>query len=276
AKFLDCEFADVADFRSLHCDSGVDVQRCRFLGDFLGRGATVSKKLDLTGSRFEGMLDLSKAKLHDFAYLEQIETGPKFEFACRNAVADRLLIRSEQLEGRMRNECKKDARAAMEEYGLLKRNFESLHRYGDEDWAFYRFKINQRRAAPRSWKRPWTKLAQFADWLLLDVGCGYGTNPLRAVRAAFVIIVFFAVVYSIGYGHFTVGNPPVEGLPADAWPNRLLFSTLTSISVFTSGFTSGQLATASGWVLAPLAVEALLGTLLWGLFIVAFSRKVIR
>lgn len=51
---------------------------------------------------------------------------------------------------------------------------------------------------------------------------------------------------------------------------------MTSVSVFTSGFGGEHLQNAHGWVLAPLAIEALLGTLLWGLFIVAFSRKVIR
>ena len=33
---------------------------------------------------------------------------------------------------------------------------------------------------------------------------------------------------------------------------------------------------AQGWMNVPLMIESLLGTLLWGLFIVAFSRKVIR
>ena len=33
---------------------------------------------------------------------------------------------------------------------------------------------------------------------------------------------------------------------------------------------------AQGWMNIPMIVESLLGTLIWGLFIVAFSRKVIR
>ena len=33
---------------------------------------------------------------------------------------------------------------------------------------------------------------------------------------------------------------------------------------------------AQGWMNMPLIAESLLGTFLWGLFIVAFSRKVIR
>ena len=48
-----------------------------------------------------------------------------------------------------------------------------------------------------------------------------------------------------------------------------------AFEVFTSGF--GNLKElATGWMVIPLIVEALLGTLLWALFIVAFSRKVIR
>jgi len=45
--------------------------------------------------------------------------------------------------------------------------------------------------------------------------------------------------------------------------------------VFTSGL-SGIGDIAHGWMNVPLMIESLLGTLLWGLFIVAFSRKVIR
>ena len=54
-----------------------------------------------------------------------------------------------------------------------------------------------------------------------------------------------------------------------------MIGLLTSVSVFTSGFGSLRDA-AQGWMNMPLIAESLLGTLLWGLFIVAFSRKVIR
>jgi hypothetical protein len=45
--------------------------------------------------------------------------------------------------------------------------------------------------------------------------------------------------------------------------------------MFTSGFSDIRGA-AHGWMNLALICESLLGTLLWGLFIVAFSRKVIR
>jgi hypothetical protein len=77
----------------------------------------------------------------------------------------------------------------------------------------------------------------------------------------------------------------VTALPVDKLPfrsldvtnplNWVMIGLLTSVSVFTSGFGSLRDA-AQGWMNIPMIVESLLGTLIWGLFIVAFSRKVIR
>jgi hypothetical protein len=247
---------------------------CQFRSDAWFRGVTVLKKWDAGASRFEALLDLSKAKLHDFVYLEGIEQGAGQLFAFANALAERILVRAEQLSGRLASERSGDHAQAMQEYGLLKRVFEGLHRYEQEDWAFYRFKVNQRRCKARSWRRPWSKLAGFADWLLLDQGCGYGTNPLRAVRAAFAIILTFALIYASGVESLHIELAPFAG-PKETLANRLMIGALTSVSAFTSGFGDIRGA-AQGWMNLPLIAESLLGTLLWGLFIVAFSRKVIR
>lgn len=274
AEFKGCEFVEEADFRSIHAEEGFILAGCHLRANALFRGATVQKKWQADTSRFDGLLDLSKAKLHDFVYLEAIEQGPTQRFAFTNAVAERILVRPEQLAGRLASEEAGDHSQAMQEYGLLKRNFEGLHRYEQEDWAFYRFKVNQRRCKARSWHNPWTKVGGCCDWLLLDHGCGYGTRPLRAVRAALVIILGFALIYAIGIDSLYVEHPPF-GPPHDSLANRVMIGTLTSVSSFTSGFGDIRDA-AKGWMNIPLIAESLLGTLLWGLFIVAFSRKVIR
>ena len=112
---------------------------------------------------------------------------------------------------------------------------------------------------------------------MLDKGCGYGTNPLRAVRAALAIIVGFGLIYAAGVEGLNIepDKLPFPGSPITAPSNRAMIGLLTSVSVFTSGF-GGIQAAARGWMNAPLIAESLMGTLLWGLFIVAFSRKVIR
>lgn len=275
-EFSKCEFLGKADLRSLHAEDGFTMQQCHFKDAFLFRGATVVKKFDLSRSQFEDLLDLSKAKLHDFVYLEEIEQGPAQRFAFQNAVAERILLRVDQIDGRLKSEHDRDYVSAMREYGLLKSVFQSLHRFDEEDWALYHFKVNQRRAKPRSWFRPWTKLMQLADLVFLDLGCGYGTNPSRAVVTALLIMLAFAAIYAAGIHHFDISNPPLHWEQTDSAANRVLFGLMTTVSVFTSGFGGDQLKSAHGWMLFPLAVESLLGTLLWGLFVVAFSRKVIR
>jgi hypothetical protein len=273
-EFKLCEFLDVADFRSFHAEQGFVVDKCIFRDEALFRGASVSKKWQADGSRFDGLLDLSKAKLHDFVYLEAIEQGPGMRFAFTNALAERILVRPDQLAGRLASEQAGDHARAMQEYGLLKRDFEGLHRYEQEDWAFYRFKVNQRLSKPRSWRRPWSKLAQFGDWLFLDRGCGYGTSPSRAVLSAVLIILAFAVIYAAGVELLHVDRTPFDGAPT-TFANRWMIAALTSVAAFTSGFGDIR-GTAQAWMNVPLIAESLLGTLLWGLFIVAFSRKVIR
>lgn len=275
-EFRDCDFAGQADFRSFTSDEGFSMDRCHCHDDALFRGASITKKFSLDTSTFEAAVDLSKAKLHDFTYLERIEQGEKQYFAFANAVADRILVKTTQLEGRLQSEESGDFATAMQEYGLLKRCYSSLHRYDDEDWAFYQFKVCQRKAKSRSWLRPWSKLTEWGDRLFLDWGCGYGTNPFRAIGAAVVIMLVFTVIFAIGYERFMVKTPPVPQLEAGHVINRVVYSGMTSVSVFTAGFTGDHLVSARGWVLVPLAIEALMGTLLWGLFIVAFSRKVIR
>jgi hypothetical protein len=273
--FKGCRFFGEADFRSLHADQGFVLTRCTFAGDFLFRGATVCKKFQADGCRFDKMLDLSKAKFHDYAYLEGITQGPDCRLALANAVGERLLIRPDQVEGRLASELAGQHQQAMNEYGLLKKCYQSQHRFPEEDWAFYRFKVNQRLGSAATWKRPWTKVRRFCDWLFLDVGCGYGTNPARAVRMAAVIVLGFALLYAIDVDGFHNEKVPYPDQDVTSFANRAMIGLTTSVAVFTSGLGAVR-ELAKGWMNVPVMVESVLGTLLFGLFIVAFSRKVIR
>lgn len=275
ADFKDCEFKDEADFRSVQCDQGFNLTKSVFRGDFLFRGASVEKKFQADGSRFEKSLDLAKAKLRDYVYLEAIEQGQLQSFSFLNAVAERIRVRPDQLDGRLASEMTGKFEDAMQEYGLLKRCYQQLHRFDHEDWAFYRFKVCQRRAKPLAWARPWTVWRCFADWLFLDVGCGYGTSPGRAVRMALIIIVGFAILYGARIDLFYAEKMPFPEVPKESFANRAMVGLITSVSVFTSGM-GGIREIAQGWMNVPVMIESIMGTLLFGLFIVAFSRKVIR
>jgi hypothetical protein len=94
------------------------------------------------------------------------------------------------------------------------------------------------------------------------------------VRAGFLIIVVFGLIYATNVDSLPIQKAPFEG-DKETLLNRGALGLMTSVSVFTAGLGSIREA-AHGIMIVPLAAEALLGTLLWGLFIVAFSRKVIR
>ena len=275
-EFHGCHFDENLDLRSATVGEGMVFQSCHFGADCNLRGTTIEKKLDLTDSKLLGCLDLSKAKLRDYVYLQDISSGEESSFKWVNAIADFIHIEPQQLEGRLCNENDGCHHDAILEYGLLKRCYSTLHRYEHEDWAFYRFKVNARKTRPLSWRRPLSGLMRGMNYLFLDLGCGYGVQPWRALVFGAISILFFAMLYAVGIGHFASVHPPIADLPVDSVANRSLYGLLVSVSVFTAGFTGDHLISASGWVLVPLAIEAILGTVVWGLFIVAFSRKVIR
>ncbi len=91
---------------------------------------------------------------------------------------------------------------------------------------------------------------------------------------AAAIILGFAVLYAVNINDLYTEKLPFPGDKAD-FGNRVMVGIITSVSVFTSGM-GGVRELARGWMNVPVMVEAIMGTLLFGLFIVAFSRKVIR
>jgi hypothetical protein len=56
----------------------------------------------------------------------------------------------------------------------------------------------------------------------------------------------------------------------------MMIGLTTSVAAFTSGYGDLRDVARGGFMNVFLMAESLLGTLLWGLFIVAFGRKVIR
>ena len=96
-------------------------------------------------------------------------------------------------------------------------------------------------------------------------------------RAGLTLGTGYALICAFFWGGSTVaGRGVMMGMSLRlASSMRVVVGLFKSVAVFTSGLSSvGDMA--KDWMNLPLIVESLLGTLLWGLFIVAFSRKVIR
>ena len=274
-RFELCRFVGVLDLRSIDAHEGMWLTDCVMEGDVLFRGAAIGGRLDLGGTRVLGHVDLSRAKLRDYVYLEEMQQGEGQTFSFVNIVADKLLVTPAQVTGRLRSERQGEQATAATEFGLLRANYQAMHRHDEEDWAYRHYKQCRRRMQVRGWRHPRTTVAQFLDWLFLDLGCGYATSPGRTVRSALVLVLGFALVYALGTGGFDASTPLAVSAGADA-DERLMFGVVTSAALFTGGLSLDLVDGASGWLRVVMLVEALLGLLLWGLFVVTFSRRVIR
>jgi uncharacterized protein YjbI with pentapeptide repeats len=270
-----------ADFAAGFVMNGVTVK-----GDALFRGMTISKKFALErGTRIDGALDLSKARMDGFSYLTELEFGPDATLCVWNATPQALLISESQVSGRLASERAGDHGKAAEEYGVLKNNYQRLNRLDEEDWAYYHFK-RQRRLAGRGSGGTAGKIGRGLDWLVFDIGCAYGTSPLRVMRSAAVVILAFAVVYlavMIGTAQTSLDAAGAAAQPFLSTYNfvgvtaidKVLSALIHSTSAFVFGFDSID-KNVEGWPALLLTLEGLIGMLLFGLFIVSFSRKVIR
>ena len=209
-------FADHADFRSLPRRGGVRPPRLRVRG---------RRPVPRGGGRQEVPAD--RLAVRGAARPLQGQ-APRLRLPRRDRAGRGPAVRLPNARGRAALDPHGAARAggspasragdharAMEEYGLLKRIFEGLHRYDRRGLGLLPLQGQPAPEPPaRSWRRPWTKLAQFADWLLLDIGCGYGTNPLRAVRAAVAIMLAFGLIYIAAPSRCRRSRPAVPGTSA--------------------------------------------------------------
>ncbi len=283
--FRNVNFGGVADFRSIDSDEGFVFTSCTFEKSALFRGASIAKKFAFVRDcKLAGCLDLQKARLHGYCYFDELIFGDEATISVWNCTPNALLIKARQIEGRLQPLKDGDHAKAAEEYGVLKNNYQRLNWLDDEDWAYYHFKREQRLA--RHGQRG--RLSRFFEYMIFDLACAYGTSPLRVLGTAAIIITFFALVYTglllgipgdaadmqtaIRDGH--PGLPVYEifgATPVD----KVLSAFIHATSAFVSGF-DGVDKNVEGWPSILLTIEGLLGMLVLGLFIVAFSRKVVR
>lgn len=279
ADFKGTTFNQNADFRSADFESGFAFKRCHFKCDLLLRGTAVAKKLEFADCTFDRSIDLSKSKLRDFTYFTDNTYGPDCTFAFQNMIAQALLLRPETIDGRLASERAGDHAAAAAEYGVLKNNYQSQNWLDEEDWAYYRFKKAQRAARAKAHKLgPIGSLGRLMEWFIFDVACAYGTKPSRVLITAACTILFFAICYLpaiFGGGNDASPLIDVYTITGVEVVDGILTAGIDSTSAFVSGF-DGVDKNVEGWPVLLLTIESLAGMLLLGLFIVSFSRKVIR
>lgn len=139
------------------------------------------------------------------------------------------------------------------------RNFKiwyTEHGFYDIAGKFFYREMEARRKA-QSWKMPHLKLW---NWIL-RILCGYGEKPERVIVSAAVVIFGLALIYS-AIGTITITS----------FGENLYYSAISFIAL---GYGS-WVKEASGWVKGLGVFEAFIGVFMMALFLVTFTRKMIR
>lgn len=250
------DVTDSMNFREAHLLGGVDAGEAAF-----------GRNIDFAEATLGGFIDFHRAQVGQNLTLRgaNLEDGQGFRFL--GLSASRILLGRETVEGHIHHENEKKYWFASQEYAFLWSVFRQNSMFEEEDWAYYGFKRLERRGLPRTWN-PLTLLWRGLTYLLLDIGCGYGTAPFRTFGVCGAIVVVFAFVY-----FFAIPYPADADYQLGAL-NHAAFAFDMSVTAFSGSY--ADVPPAFGPHKYIGIVEYLLGVLFIGLFVVAFSRKVIR
>jgi len=249
----------------------------------------IARGLDLSGMFFEKGIDLSKLNLRDIILKEAFLRDAHFEGSelCGSHL-ERAYLEFAHFEGaelhfarlesallwsaefppntKLENvdwgsyilweEMARTYSAAAITYRRLKTWHTNAGMYDTAGEFFFREMTVRRKALkwlPNPFPRAWSKL--------LSLICGYGERPFRVIASAVVVVLGLALIY------FAIGT---------LTPNTFLNSLYYSAVSFTAlGY--GQWAPQpTGWVKGLGAFEAFMGVFMMALFLITFTRKMIR
>jgi len=200
-------------------------------------------------------------------------------------------LAKEQLSGSIGEERSRWYGQAKEAYLGLKRNFESIGRYGDASWAYVKERRMEKMThhprfarqyyaeleglardadwgVPRWW---WFYLRHTAKWVsdwLVEAVCGYGESVKRALATLVSLWLVAAIYYRVAWG--VVGS---DGASVPSFGDYLAYS-LGALT--TTGYDHLRPRLDVGWVPVVTAIEALLGIFLTGLLGFVMANRIRR
>jgi hypothetical protein len=248
-------FKEEASFNHLK-GKNVSLAGTSFDGGFTLRSATISDVLTLNEVDVDGKIDLFKTTFKDIYF--------------NHLLVDHFLVDRSAFGKQLTSEYRKNYTQAKNEYSVLKQAFLQRSNYQDMDWAYYRFCRASRKEKKFSWLRPWRIFSTFFDWLLLDIGFGYGTRPMNIGGVALALILGFACIFYYNpQGLIGPENVPLTSL---TFPSACYLSIITFASM-----DYGDCSPTFNHDLKYLfSLEGLLGIFLTTLFVATISRKIIR
>jgi len=262
------------------------------------------KKLYIRSNNKEGKISFVRAHLENI-YLD-IELVEDIFIDFTDALLKNTKIVKSRIENHILQEKEKEFSKAKEIYLLLKNNFHSIGRYDDESWAFKKEKDMDRLSQSFSYYKAdlknkgkkenhpfsqWIQKGNFKNWIISafwNMIYGYGERPGNVVKTSVVIIIIFALSFSlIGIGKPEIielkgtgiyqnsGNIvdlAIKGFSENSeirnFPDSLYFSLITFTTL---GY--GDFRPLEGWGRILAGSEAFIGAFMMALFVYTFARR---
>ncbi|MDZ7375076.1 MAG: ion channel, partial [candidate division KSB1 bacterium] len=119
----------------------------------------------------------------------------------------------------------------------------------------------------------WEQIKRFFNFLILDLGSGYGTRPMNIAITTLIIILLFGGIYYLGSDQIMVaGNPLSLSSPIERLVFCLYFSAVSFVTLGAENLSPNYYS----WLKYVVTFQAFLGFFLMTLFVATFTRKVIR
>jgi uncharacterized protein YjbI with pentapeptide repeats len=256
------------ELRRIEVKDSLNLRETRLLAGLDLGEAAIARSVDFAEATLGGYVDFHRAQIGQNLTLRgaRLEDGQGFRFFGLSAA--RIVLGRETVEGHVQHEMDGKYWFAAQEYAFLWSVFRQNSMFEEEDWAYYGFKRHERRGQPWTWN-PLVALQRLLSYLLLDIGCGYGTAPFRTFGVCGAIVAIFAVVF-----YFVIPFDPAEADYHVGTLNHAAFALDMSVTAFSGSYADVPPQFGPHKFLGIL--EYLLGVVFIGLFVVAFSRKVIR
>ncbi|MDZ7332067.1 MAG: pentapeptide repeat-containing protein [candidate division KSB1 bacterium] len=270
-SFQEAKFAVDAKFHNATFNTA-DFSRAVFLGPVHFDETKFSHTVLFRHAKF----DQGEICFKCVTFLERADfTGAEFNdvICLQDVIAESIVITWEQVAGKMVTHRLKKYDEATRVYGLLKNIFERQNRYEDMDQAYRLFKRMERKARAKRGGHIWEQIKRFFNFLILDLGSGYGTRPMNIAITTLIIILLFGGIYYLGSDQIMVaGNPLSLSSPIERLVFCLYFSAVSFVTLGAENLSPNYYS----WLKYVVTFQAFLGFFLMTLFVATFTRKVIR
>lgn len=211
------------------------------------------------------------------------------------------MLTAEQIGSGVGEEKDKRFSRAQNVYRGLKNHFHAAGMYSDERWAYLKEREMEKRRffmvgfygkerlpeglAKSRWRRirhllihyshHWREVMQYFFSEAANLLCGYGEQPWKVFVSAVVIVLIFAVVYTVT-GQIWLAEDLAARTGASIQGPSLLDSLYFSVVTFTTlGFGDWR-PNPTSWVRYLVMLEAFTGAFMMALFVFTFGKSVAR